>query len=93
MTVLSPAELKILSELENKARTPWQSNGYRDGLTGRDDRIPYGRMSVRDSYMIGWRDGQQVRALKVAAKDALDAAFDHEFIGAGRMFVKPRRSS
>lgn len=56
----------IRQELAAKKRLGWEANGYEDGLVGRDDRVPHGRMSVRDSYMTGWRDGDQVRRMSVA---------------------------
>ena len=57
----------VLQDIETKTRLGWEKNGYEDGLAGRDDRVPYGRMSVRDSYLVGWRDGDQVRKIREAA--------------------------
>jgi ribosome modulation factor len=56
----------LLLELESKSRTPWEQNGYVHGLAGIDNKVPYGRMSTRDSYMMGWRDGDQVRKMREA---------------------------
>ena len=60
--MLSPAEKRFLSELESKARVSWEKNGYEDGLVD-NYRAPQ-RLSVHDTYMLGWYDGEQVRRIR-----------------------------
>ena len=87
---MSPAEKRILAELESKARCPWELNGYRDGLAGRDDRVPEGRQSIRDTYMLGWRDGDRARLMKeAAAEHALANAFAPADILDDSYFLNP----
>lgn len=62
------ATKRLLQELTSKARIGWERNGYEDGLAGRDDRSGgFTNISTRDTYMVGWRDGDQVRRMQETA--------------------------
>jgi ribosome modulation factor len=57
------SEQRIVNELTSQPRAGWERNGYQDGLDGRTDRMSFPHQSTRDSYMLGWRDGDQVRRI------------------------------
>jgi ribosome modulation factor len=67
---MTAAETALREELESKVRYTWELNGYKDGLVGHTNRVPEGRKSVRDTYLVGWRDGDQVRLMRAALQEA-----------------------
>lgn len=61
---MTPATQAYHDELVNKLRSGWEKNGFEDGLAGKV-RVPVGaRMSVTDRYMMGYRDAEQVLAMR-----------------------------
>jgi len=68
---LSPSETRLLTELQSKPREGWERNGYEDGLA--NNYRGEGRGAARDSYMLGYRDGEQVRRILESAREPAPA--------------------
>lgn len=63
---MTPSEQKLYRELTDCVRHSWERNGYEDGI---EDNFRAPKGPAHDSYMLGWYDGQQVRAIREANYD------------------------